>query len=105
MFETLKEVTEESQIKFVSIEPQKTKKIELEGSENIYLELPIKIKLHCGYYELIDFLYQVEHSERLMKVTDLSISSDSKDYWEHGVEIFISTYASVQKPGEKPTNE
>ncbi|MFC1704130.1 type 4a pilus biogenesis protein PilO [Candidatus Omnitrophota bacterium] len=101
LFETLKEVTEESQIKFVSIEPQKTKKIDLPGSESIYLELPIKIKLKIGYDELIKFLDQIENSNRLLKVADINITSNPQETWRHNVEISISTYASIQKIDEK----
>ncbi|MFC1594477.1 type 4a pilus biogenesis protein PilO [Candidatus Omnitrophota bacterium] len=97
MIETLKEVTEETKLQFVSIEPQKTKRIDLPGSDNVYLELPIKITLKSGYDELIKFLDQIEQSDRLMKITDFSISSNPRELWEHAVELHIGTYASVEK--------
>lgn len=94
LIETLKDITEQAQLQFVSIEPQTIKKINLSGSGALFLDLPIKIKLKCGFYELIRFLTQIEKSDRLMKITDLSIKSSSRDFWEHDIEVMISTYAS-----------
>lgn len=97
LIDTLKDITEESQLKFSSIEPMPQKRYELKGQEDFYLELPIKVKLNCTFFDLITFLEKIENSPRLMKLSDLSISSNPQNAWEHNVEVTISTFASGRK--------
>lgn len=92
---TLKDITAESYLKFSSIEPQRPKKFSLDKQKNIYLELPIKVKLKCGYYELIDFLAKIEKAGRLMKITDLKIKATVDNIWEHDVLLLISTFSKI----------
>lgn len=97
LIETLKDITEEANIKFVSIEPKNTKKFELAGQKQVYLELPITVKLKCGYEELLSFVKNIENSKRLMKVSDLSIKTNPQSTWEHAAEITISTFSSLKQ--------
>jgi len=101
LIDTLKDITAESYIKFSSIEPQTPKKFSLTKQKDIYFELPIKVKLKSGYYELIDFLAKIEKAGRLMKITDLEIKGSSGNIWEHSVLLLISTFSRIadEEPG------
>jgi len=92
---TLKDITAEAYLKFSSIEPQTAKKFSLDKQKDIYSELPIKVKLKCGYYELIDFIAKIEKAGRLMKITDLQIKNSPGDTWKHDVSLFVSTFAKI----------
>ena len=96
LIDTLKDITREANIEFVSIEPKSTKRYEQADQKQVYLELPISVRLKCGYNELIDFIRKIESSKRLMKVSDLKISANAQNMLEHDVEITISTFSTLK---------
>ncbi|MBM3251675.1 MAG: hypothetical protein FJZ11_02685 [Candidatus Omnitrophica bacterium] len=96
LIETLKDITEQAKLKFVSIEPKDTKKFELSDQKQVYLEFPIVLRLKSGYYELAKFIRDIESSKRLMKVSDLQIKADPQNVWEHSIEVTVSTFSALK---------
>ena len=93
IIETLQEITQKSKLKFSSLEPAPVKKYELKETKDMFIELPVRIRLKCGYYDLIDFLEKIEAAKQLMKVSELSIRSDPSQSWDHNIEFLISAYS------------
>ena len=93
LIDSFKDITRESKLKFISIEPLASVKFELPDTGDFYYELPIRIKLKCGFFELVDFINRIEKSKRLMKVSSLAIRSSPGSPWDHEVEIVISNFA------------
>ena len=62
-----------NQVKITNITPNETELIKDE-SKNV-TSLLINLKFECGYIQLINFLKELEDSERLMKLENLSIIS------------------------------
>lgn len=93
LIETLEEITKQSKLKFSSLEPSPIKKYELKETNDVFVELPVKIRLKCGYYELVDFLKKIETAKQLMKVADLSIRDDPAQDFEHNIEFSISAFS------------
>jgi type IV pilus assembly protein PilO len=96
LIETLKDITKGSRIQFVSIEPKKLEKLELAEQQQIYLELPIRVRLRCSYDELTGFIKKIENSKRLMKVSELKIKAHPQNIWEHNIELIISTFSTLK---------
>lgn len=97
LIETLKDITKGSKIQFISIEPKKPEKFEMAGQQQVYLELPIMVRLKSGYDELSDFIKKIESSKRLMKVSSLKIRADPSNVWEHSIELTISTFSALKE--------
>ncbi|MBM3248386.1 MAG: hypothetical protein FJZ10_03065 [Candidatus Omnitrophica bacterium] len=97
LIDTLKDITQESKLQFVSIEPKNTKKYEQVDQKQVYLELPITVRLKCGFNELMDFVKKIESSKRLMKISDLKIRANPQDVWGHDVEVTISTFSALKE--------
>lgn len=93
IIETLQEITQKSRLKFSSLEPLPIKKYKIEETNDVFVELPVKVRLNCGYYDLIEFIKRIETANQLMKITDLSIKDDPSLDWEHIVEFSISAYS------------
>lgn len=98
LIDSLKAITQQSRLKFTSIEPIGIVNFDLLETGDYYYELPIRIKLRCGFFDLLDFAQRIEASKRLMKVSALSIKSNPENPWEHNVEIVISNFARTSSP-------
>ncbi|MDP3143145.1 MAG: type 4a pilus biogenesis protein PilO [Candidatus Omnitrophota bacterium] len=101
LIDSLKAITEESKIKFSSIEPMPSIKFELSKTGDVYYELPIKINLITGFFETKDFINNIESNKRPMKISALAIRTNPADTWRHNVEIVISTFARDSKKDNK----
>jgi Tfp pilus assembly protein PilO len=98
LLDSFKAVTRETKLKFTSIEPMESVEFALPGTADTYYELPIRIKLQCGFFELVDFISRIEsNKERLMKVRSLAIKTNPENSWNHNVEIVISNFARARK--------
>ncbi len=97
LIDTLKDITEVSKLKFSSIEPLPARNFELKGQEEFYVELPINVRLNCSYVDLIKFIQKIENSTRLMKISELTVSGNTQNIWEHSVELVISSFAKGKK--------
>ncbi len=93
IIETLQGITEKSKLKFSSLNPLSSKKHKVEGADDVFVELPIRVKLSCDYNDLIEFLKKIETSGELMRVSDLSIRANPATNWEHMIELSISAYS------------
>ena len=93
IIETLQEVTKKSKLKFSSLDPAPIKKHVLKETDDVFVELPVRMKIVCGYFDLIDFLKKIETANQLMKITNLSIKDDSSQGWEHSIELSISAFS------------
>ncbi len=93
LIDTLREITEEAKLKFSSIEPLPQRNYEIKGQDEFYMELPIKVRLNCNFFDMIKFIQKIENSPRLMKVSEMSIRNNPQLAWDHVVEITISTFA------------
>ncbi|HOW35910.1 MAG TPA: type 4a pilus biogenesis protein PilO [Candidatus Omnitrophota bacterium] len=93
IFDTLQEITKRSKLKFSSLDPLPIKKHTLEQTNDLFIELPVRVRLNCGYYDLIDFLGKIETADQLMKITDLSIKDDPGQEWDHAIELSISAFS------------
>jgi len=97
LIDSFQDITRESKLKFTSIEPMALVKFELPDTGDFYYELPIRIKLKCGFFELVDFINRIEKNKRLMKVSSLQIRSNTGTPWDHQVEIVVSNFARANK--------
>ena len=70
IIETLQEITKKSKLQFALLEPLPIKKYILEETQDVFVELPVKVKLNCGYYDLVDFVKKIEAADQLMKIAD-----------------------------------
>lgn len=91
--ETLQEITKQSKLKFNSLEPAAMKRYVLEETKDVFVELPVRVRLNCGYWDLVDFLKKIEGAKQLMKITDLIIRKDSASEWDQQIEFTISAYS------------
>lgn len=98
LIDSLKAITRQSRLKFTSIEPVGIVNFDLPDTGDYYYELPIKIKLKCGFFDLLDFMERIEASKQLMEITALAIKSNTESPWEHDVEIVISNFARTNNP-------
>ncbi len=91
--ETLQEITSRSKVKFNALEPQSVKRYEIEETNDAFVELPVKVKLNCSYFDMVDFIQKIETASQFMKITDLRIKNDPSDEWDHAIEMTISAYS------------
>jgi len=80
----------ESKVSLKSIEPLERTKVQIPGSKNQYLELlPLNLKVKCDFYQLLQFLNKIERAANVMPILDIKIQSDSKDIWNHDIQITL----------------
>jgi Tfp pilus assembly protein PilO len=87
IFMYINQFAETSRLSLKSIEPQEKIKREIPYSKNVYLELPVKIKLKSDYYQLLTFLSKIEEAQKFIMVSEVKIQGDPKNIWEHDIEI------------------
>ena len=58
-----------------------------------FVELPVQVKLRCGYYDLVDFLKKIEQADQLMKISNIQVKNNPSHNWEHTVEFAISAFS------------
>jgi len=94
LLETLSTMARSSSIKIVGITPLASKQ---EASpERIYQEIPIMISAKSGYHELGKFLFDLESSDRFMKVADIDIKENKSNLKKHDVELLVLTYVLLE---------
>jgi Tfp pilus assembly protein PilO len=93
-------IAERLDIKFVSVKPQKEQGVLLPLGKEVLLQIPINIRLQCGYHQLGVFINQIESSTRFMKITKLKIHTEQRNIWQHQVELDISSYNLVPTEAE-----
>ncbi len=93
----LNQIAERLKIKFDSVTPLEIEQTPLPESDLLLLEIPIRIKMQCGYHQLGIFINQIENSTRFMKITQLRIDSNTRDVWQHRAELVIGSYRLISK--------
>jgi len=101
LIDSVRAITQESKLKFSSIEPMSPVRFELPDSKEVYFELPIKIRLRCSFFEMVDFFKKIETSKRLMKISMFSVQANPQNPWEHEVEVTISNFSRSNKENSK----
>ena len=91
LLEELNRIAKKTGIQFVSVTPLPPNRYDIAGGGS-YFEIPMRIRLRCGYHHLGRFINAVENSSRFMKVKDLQISSSGKDISRHEVTLAISSF-------------
>lgn len=97
MLGELTSLTEHMRINIIGIEPLPVVTNEITGVAGYYVQMPLRMRLKCGYHELGMFLADIEKSSNLMKVEELKITDDPQDIWYHNIEVVISAYAYTSK--------
>ncbi len=93
IIETLQEITRKSKLQFSSLEPLPIIRHQLKETGDVFVELPVKIKLNCSYYDLVEFIKRIETADQLMKITNLNIKDDPNFDWKHNIEFSVSAFS------------
>lgn len=97
MLKEFNQMAERLKIKIVSVNPLEERETLVPGSEQFLLEVPIRIKLQCGYHEVGVFINQIENSPRFMRITELKINASPQEVWTHQAELVVTSYKLVWK--------
>ena len=93
----LNQLGEQLGVRFVAVKPLSAQQRPLPGNGQLLIEIPIQLRLECGYHQLGIFINQIENSTRLMKVTELKVSATACNTWAHNAELVISNYMLVNQ--------
>ena len=88
----LSRVARATGIKYFSILPMAEEKKEL------FIRVPIKIDIQCGYHNLGKFLSKIENSQRFMNADNIVVIPDSSNPLKHRVSMIISTFMLTPLP-------
>jgi type IV pilus assembly protein PilO len=98
LLENLSSMAKSANIKITSIMPAPKAAEESAQKQNaIYKEIPILITAKSGYHELGKFLSDLENSNRIMKVVDISIKEDKDSHTQHNIELKVCTYVLLHE--------
>jgi Tfp pilus assembly protein PilO len=95
IFLQLNKFAVESGASLKTITPSDKKRVEIPGSKDSYIELPVTIRLQCGYRELVTFLRKLEGAKKIMAVVDIHIQPDQQNVWEHNIELIVNVPVSI----------
>ena len=89
----LSEIAKDSGVKILSIKPYPAVANQQQSTiSSTYQKYPILIKAVCGYHQLGTFLNKLENADTFMRVSDIKITADAKDYTQHLAYILVNTY-------------
>ncbi len=89
----LSEIAKDSDVKILSIKPYPAVTGQQQNAvSSAYQKYPISIKAVCGYHQLGIFLNKLENADTFMRVSDIKIAADVKDYTQHLVYVLVNTY-------------
>ena len=89
----LSEIAKDSDVKILSIKPYPAVTGQQQSTvSSAYQKYPISIKAVCGYHQLGIFLNKLESADTFMRVSDIKITADTKDYTQHLVYVLVNTY-------------
>ncbi len=89
IFFSLSRFAEANEISLKAINPLEKVEIKIPNSNDVYLELPITLKLECNFYQLLAFLNNIEALKKTALINKIKIQSDPKNIWEHDIEISL----------------
>ena len=93
LLESLSKVAKDSQVKIVEIQPRDKDIREVGG---MYLEVPIAIKASCGYHQLGRFINELESGPRFIRISDIEIKGNPRDYRKHNVHLLLSMFVLLE---------
>lgn len=97
VFSSLNLFAEGSGISLKAINPADKLESTIPNTKDTYLELPVSLKVECGYYQLISFLRNIEGAQNLMLVSDIKIQSNPQNIWDHNIELSLKVPLSTLK--------
>ncbi len=95
LFRELDKVAAESRIKFVSVEEK------LPEERKHYRRFQWNLRMEGGYHELGRFINKLENLGRFIKVSNIQISSNPKNFLEHNINMEVSTFVSKERRAER----
>lgn len=88
LFRELDKIAAESQIKFVRVEEALSE----EGKH--YRRFYWKLQLEGGYHELGRFINKLENLDRFVRVDNIQINANPKNFLKHNIRLEVSTFVS-----------
>lgn len=102
LVEAFASIARKSDVKILSITPQKLKAVEgREACSKYYREMPVKITAKSGYHELGEFISSLEGGDRVIIINDLQIQYETGTPRLHNVNIMVKTYVAVEDESPK----
>lgn len=95
IFSFLNRFAESAKISLKAISPLDKIRVTIPNSKNIYLELPVNLKLECGYHQLVSFLNKIETAEKIMLVSEIRIQGNPQNIWDHSIELSLKVPMSI----------
>lgn len=89
IFFSLSRFAEANGISIKAINPLEKIETKIPNSSDVYLELPITIKLECNFYQLLAFLNNIEALKKTALINKIKIQSNPSNIWEHDIEISL----------------
>ena len=93
VLEQLIKIGKETDITFVSLEPQEIKRIAVNEQSAGYAQITIKLNLRTGYHAFGKFVTAIENSQRFMSVDTIKIVSSQNDQNRHDIGVVVNAYA------------
>ena len=93
VLEQLIKIGKETDITFVSLEPQEIKRIAVNEQSAGYAQITIKLNLRTGYHAFGKFVTAIENSQRFMSVDKIKIVSSQNDQNRHDIGVVVNAYA------------
>ena len=91
----------ESNVTLKTITPLDKKSIKIPDSEDMYIELPVTLKLKSGYQELVSFLRKIEKLNKIIALTEIRIQPDPQNIWKHDVDLSVAIPITVLRQEPK----
>ncbi len=89
----LSQVAKKSDVKIVEIHPRDK---EAQRSGDMYLSIPIAINAKCGYHQLGAFINELETGPRFVKIGDIKIKANPRDYRNHDVRLLLNMFVLLE---------
>jgi Tfp pilus assembly protein PilO len=96
IFFSLSRFAEADKISLKAINPSEKNEVKIPNSDEVYLELPITIKLECGFYQLLSFLENLESLKKTILINKIKIQSNPNNIWEHDIELAFKVPFSIK---------
>jgi Tfp pilus assembly protein PilO len=92
LLEDFAKIASNSEVKILSITPNDNKYLQGGVGSEFYAGMPITITAKTGYHQLGTFVSELEASERLIRIGDISIHAGGGDFRLHDTVIMLKTY-------------
>ena len=96
LLENLSDLATQSNVKILSITPVMIPAEESE-TQPIYKEIPINVEAKCGFHQMGELFQKLEHGDRFMKISGITINADTSDIFRHRLRFGIRTYTLAKE--------